>query len=264
MKIYIDLVVLLNFLFDLLLLFATGVILRRQTNLKKLLFGSLIGSITILSLFISLSSFMLFLIKVLISIIMVIITFGYKDIRYTLKNMFYLYTSSIILGGFLYFLNLQFAYKNEGLVFYFNGLSINFIVLIVLSPIIIYVYVKQYKEIKTNYSNYYNIDLYLKTGKILELTAFLDTGNKLKDPYKKRPIILVNKSLINIDYESPNFLIVPYDSLNHQGLLKCIIPEKIFISGIGFRKNFLIGISNEEIKIDGIDCIISNSLLEEN
>ena len=264
MKIYIDLVLLLNFLFDLLLLFATGVILRRQTNLKRLLIGSLIGSITILSLFINFSSFILFLIKVLISIIMVIITFGYKDIRYTLKNMFYLYTSSIILGGFLYFLNLQFAYKNEGLVFYFNGLSINFIALIVLSPIIIYVYVKQYKEIKTNYSNYYNIDLYLKTGKILELTAFLDTGNKLKDPYKKRPIILVNKSLINIDYESSNFLIVPYDSLNHQGLLKCIVPDKIFISGIGFRKNFLIGISNEEIKIDGIDCIISNSLLEEN
>ena len=161
-------------------------------------------------------------------------------------------------------MDLEFAYKNDGLVFYFNGLSINFIALIILSPIIIYVYVKQYKEIKVNYSNYYHIDLYLRTGQIIELTAFLDTGNKLRDPYKKRPIILVNGALIKVDYESPNFLIVPYDSLNHQGLLKCIIPDKVFISGVGFKKNFLIGLSNEEIKIDGIDCILNTALLEEN
>jgi stage II sporulation protein GA (sporulation sigma-E factor processing peptidase) len=262
MKIYLDLVLILNFLFDLLLLFATGVILRRQTDLKKLLLGSLIGSVTIISLFIPMNSFILFLVKVFISIIMVIITFGYKSIRYTIKNMFYLYTSSIILGGFLYFLNLQFSYQNNGLVFYFNGLSINFIALLILSPIIIYAYTKQLKEMKTNYSNYYNIDLYLKNGQIIPITGFLDTGNKLTDPYKQRPIILVNKSLIKIDYESPNILLVPYDSLNNHGILKCIIPDKIFIQGIGFKKNFLVGISNEKINIDGIDCILNTQVLE--
>ena len=236
--------------------------MRRQTNLRRLLIGSFIGSLTIFSLFLSINSFTLFFIKVLVSIIMVITTYGYKDIRYTLKNMFYLYTSSIILGGFLYLLDLQFGYKNEGLVFYFNGLSINFIVLLILSPTIIYFYVKQVKEIKNNYSNYYNIDLYLRDGRVLPVTAFLDTGNKLKDPYKKRPIILVNKSLIDIDYENSNVLIVPYDSLNHQGLLKCIIPDKVFIQGVGFKKNFLIGLSNEKIRIDGIDCILNTELLE--
>lgn len=262
MTVYIDLVLILNFLFDLLLLFATSVILRRQTNLKKLLLGSITGSITILSLFIPMNSIILFLTKILISLGMVIITFGYQDIRYTIKNMFYLYTSSIILGGFLYFLNIQFAYANDGLTFYFNGLSINFIALIILSPIIIYAYVKQFKEMKENYSNYYNMDLYLKTGEVIPITGFLDTGNKLKDPYKKRPIILVNKSLIHIDYNSSNILLVPYDSLNHQGILKCIIPDKVFIQGIGFKKNFLIGISNEKIGIDGIDCILNTQVLE--
>ena len=262
MTVYIDLVFILNFLFDLLLLFATAVILRRQTNLKKLLIGSLIGSITIISLFIPMNSILLFLVKLLISCIMVIVTFGYKDIRYTIKNLFYLYTSSIILGGFLYFLDIQLNYDNNGLVFYFHGLSINFIVLIILSPIIIYAYAKQLKEMKENYSNYYNIDLYLKTGEVIPITGFLDTGNKLIDPYKKRPIILVNKSLIKVDYESPNILLVPYDSLNHQGILKCIIPDKIFIQGVGFKKNFLIGISNEKINIDGIDCILNTQVLE--
>lgn len=193
---------------------------------------------------------------------MVYITFGYKDIKYTLKNLFYLYTSSIMLGGFLYLLNLEFSYKNKGLVFYFNGLSINVIVLIILSPIIIYVYTKQALELKNNYSNYYNIDIYLKNGLIIQTTAYLDTGNILEDPYKKRPIILLNKELIKIDYQKDNILLVPYDTLNNHGLLKCIIPDKIFIEGIGFKKNFLIGIANEKIKIDGIDCILHKRLIE--
>lgn len=262
MKIYIDLVLALNFGFDLILLFSVATLLRRKTTLKKLLLSSLTGSITILAMFIELNSFTLFLIKIIISIIMVYIAFGYINIKYTLKNLFYLYTSSIILGGFLYFLNIQLSYKNKGLVFYFNGLSVNVIVLIILSPTIIYLYTKQALELKNNYSKYYNIDIYLKNGKVLPLTAFLDTGNILEDPYKKRPIILLNKGLLSIDYEKDKILLVPYDTINNHGLLKCIIPDKIFIQGIGFKKNFLVGISNEKIKIEGIDCILNSKLLE--
>jgi stage II sporulation protein GA (sporulation sigma-E factor processing peptidase) len=262
MKIYIDLVLFINFGFDLLILFGVAIILRRQTSLKKLFFGALLGTITVLCMFIKMSSFMLFLFKIIISLFMVIIAFGYRDIKYFFNNLFYLYTSSIILGGFLYFLSMQFSYKNSGLVFYYNGLSVNFIVLIVMSPIIIFAYVKQGLSLKNNYSNYYNIDIYLKTGEVIEATAFLDTGNKLVDPYEKRPIILLNKSLLSIDYSKYNMLLVPYDSLNNHGLLKCIIPEKIFIQGVGFKNNFLVGISNEEIKMDGVDCILSEKLLE--
>lgn len=262
MTIYIDLVLLLNFGIDLLLLFAVAIILRRQTTLRRLLLSALVGSITILSMFIELNSLSLFFIKIIISIIMCLITFGYRNIKYTLNNLFYLYTSSIILGGFLYLLNLECSYKHEGLMFYYNGLSVNFIVLIILSPIIIYAYVKQGLNLKNNYSNYYNIDIYLSTGEVITATSYLDTGNKLEDPYKRRPIILLNKDLIKIDYDYHRLLLVPYDTLNNHGLLKCIIPKSIYIQGIGFRDNFLIGISNEEILIDGVDCILSPKLLE--
>jgi sigma-E processing peptidase SpoIIGA len=186
---------------------------------------------------------------------MILITFGYKDIIYFLKNMFYLYTISILLGGFLYFLNIQFSYQNEGIIFYHKGLSINWIVLIILSPIIIYTYIRQAKELKNNYSNYYEVDIYFKDGTIKKLNGFLDTGNSLCDPYENRPIILVDNSEINITYDD-NVLLVPYDSLNYHGLLKCIIPEKIEIIGVGERYNVLIGISNEKIKMDGINCIL--------
>ncbi len=262
MKIYVDLVLLLNFGFDLILLFGVAIILRRQTNLFRLVLGGLLGSVTIFFMFIQVSSLLLFFIKIFISIGMVLVTFGYQNLKYTFKNLFYLYTSSILLGGFLYFLNLEFSYKNEGLIFYFDGLSVNVIVLIVLSPIIIYAYVKQGLLLKNQYSHYYNMDIYFRNGRILSVTAYLDTGNQLVDPYKRRPILLLNSNLLKIDYYKDNLLLVPYDAINYHGLLKCIIPDKIFIQGVGFRKHFLIGISNEKIKMEGIDCIIGNRLLE--
>lgn len=262
MKIYVDLVLILNFGFDFLLLFSVALLLRRQTDLKRLVLGALIGSLTILSMFMEISSFGLFFLKIFVSIVMVLITFGFQDYRYTFKNLFYLYTASILLGGFLYFLNLQFSYQNEGLLFYYDGLSINVIILIILSPIILYAYVKQGISLKNNYSNYYNIDIYLKDGRIIPITAFLDTGNQLEDPYQKRPIILVNQNLIKIEDYEHNFLLVPYDAINHHGLLKCVVPDKIFIQGIGFRTNFLVGLSYEEIKMDGVDCILNQRLLE--
>ncbi len=262
MKIYVDLVLLLNFGFDLLLLFGVAIVLRRQTSLQRLLLGALLGSVTILSMFFSMSSFMLFLVKVVISIGMVLITFGYCDIKYTFRNLFYLYTSSILLGGFLYFLNVQFSYKNEGLVFYFHGLSVNVVALIVLSPIIIYAYVKQAILLKNQYANYYYVDIFFKDGRVIEATAFLDTGNQLEDPYKRRPILLINQHLLTVDYCKDKILLVPYDALNYHGLLKCVIPEKIFINGVGFRDNFLVGISNEKIRMEGVDCIMGSRLLE--
>jgi stage II sporulation protein GA (sporulation sigma-E factor processing peptidase) len=262
MKIYLDLIFILNFLFDLILLLSVGIILRRNANYKRLLLGSLIGALSIFVLFLNINSIELFIIKIIISIFMVIITFKYKDIKYTLLNLFYLYMTSIVLGGFLYLLNIQFSYHQEGLIFFHNGLSINWIVLLIFSPIIIYIYVKQVLNLKNNYSNYYLVDIYFKDGTKKQVTAFLDTGNNLIDPYKNRPIILINKRELKDKDDDKDIVLVPYETIDSRGLLKCIKPLKIYINGIGFRKHVLIGISENIIKIDGVDCILHSKLLE--
>lgn len=262
MKLYLDLIFILNFAFDFLLLMSVSIILRRNVKLIRILLGALIGALSIFLLFLKINSFELFIYKVVISILMILTTFKYKNISYTFKNMFYLYITSIVLGGFLYLLNIEFSYKQVGLVFYHSGLSINFIVLIIFSPIILIAYVKQAINLKNNYFNYYKVDIYLKDGTVKKVNAFLDTGNKLKDPYKKRPIILVNKKTLNFNFEINNTILVPYDGINSHGLLKCIIPDQIYIYGVGVKTNLLIGISNEDIDIDGVDCILHTKLLE--
>ena len=147
MKLYLDLIFFLNFSFDFILLYTVKKILRRNTKIKRLVLAAFIGALSIFLLFLKTNNFILFLFKIFISIIMIIISFSYKDIHYTFKNLIYLYIVSIVLGGSLYFLNCSFSYKNEGIIFYHNGLSINVIVLFMIAPFILYTYIKESKII---------------------------------------------------------------------------------------------------------------------
>ena len=89
MKVYLDLLFILNFLLDFIILSAVNYILRRNVKQGRILLGSLIGTVTLLILFIKLSNFELLLYKLIISVVMIIGTFGYKDLNYFIKNLLY-------------------------------------------------------------------------------------------------------------------------------------------------------------------------------
>ena len=258
MKVYYDLVLILNTVFDFLLLLTTSILLKRKVKFYRFILGSLVGGISIFTLFININSFTLCIFKLLISIIMIIVTFSFKNIKYFFTNLFYLYVSSIVLGGFLYLLNIEFSYKHDGLIFYHNALSINFIVLILSSPIILYFYVKQIKRLKNNYNNYYKVGLWYK-DKEYNFCAFLDTGNKLYDPYHHRPIILVNTN--DIDFSFENSLIVPYKTASGNSVLKCLKADKIIIDKKHIVKDVLFGKCCNEFEIDGVDMILHSEII---
>ena len=262
MKVYIDVILFINIFFDFIILLSVSLVLRRHTKILKILLGSIVGGLSILFLFLDITTTTLFFLKIIIAILMALTTFGYKNIKYTLKNLSFLYIISIFLGGALYLFNIEFSYKNEGIIFYHNTMSINLIILLIISPILIYIYVKEMKDIKDNYSKYHKVNIYFKSNKNVLLTGYLDTGNNLIDPYKKRPIILVNYKKIKKYITNEKELLVPYKSLNNEGIVRCIKPFKIVIDDMDY-KNILIGISNNDIYIDGVDCILNNKINKE-
>ena len=260
MKIYLDIVLLINFGFDFLLLLSVSLILRRNASIYKLLIGSFIGSISILTLFMKINSIQLFFIKLVISILMCISSFKYKNLKYTIKNIIFLYLSSIVLGGALYLLNIEFSYKNQGIIFYKNKLSINFIILIITTPIILYIYIKECKNLKTNYSNYHKVEIKIN-NETIKCNGFIDTGNKLKDPYKKRPIILMNNNYLS--KKDINKIIVPAHTIMGTKLIECIKINNLKIDNNEIKKEVLLGFINKKIKIDGIDCLLNYEIMEE-
>ena len=154
----------------------------------------------------------------------------------------------------MYLLNDQISLTNKGMSFEDNGLRINLILLILITPFIIYKYIKYQKNLSFDYSNYYDVDIYYKDI-IIKETGFLDTGNKLKDPYFGRPIILVNKELIT--FETKTFF-VPYKALGKDGLLEVFKPEKILINKKR-KSKVLIGLS--DININGVKIILNREAI---
>ena len=259
MKIYVDLVFLLNIFFDFLLLLSVSLILRRNVSIKRIILGGITGGSSIFLLFLNITKFELFLIKIVIAFLMVIVTFKYRNLKYTLKNFVYLYIVSIVLGGFLYLINTEFSYDRSGIIFINNGLSINIVLLIIASPLLLYLYIREMKSIKKNYTYYYKVCVYFNSGKHIILNGYLDSGNNLIDPYKFRPIVLISYDRIKEYIKNEKELIVPYKVLNNSDILRCIKIEKIVVNNKVYR-DVLVGISFNKIYIDGIDCILNNKM----
>lgn len=246
MTVYIDLVILLNYFFDSLILLTVNTTLKRNISLKKILFVSLLGELSLLGFLLS-NRYLLILLKLEISLILNILTFKYKDIFYTVTNVLYFYMVSIILGGFIYYLKL-------------NNLSYFFILLLV--PLILYLYIKQNLNMKTTINKTYPLTIYFPNKRKLSLTGFVDTGNKLRDPVTKKWVVLVNKKLLQGVIRIRTPIYVPYHSLNNKGLVECIKPEKLVIEGKEYT-NFLIGLMDSKVMINSSDCILNLEILEE-
>ena len=260
MKVYLDLIFFINFMFDLLLLMTVSIECKIFSKKIRLLISSLLGSLSTFLLFLPLNNFSLFLFKVVISIIMIFVGFKItsKELLFTLLKS--LYGNSIILGGLIYFLNNQFSYKQKGFIFIHDGTSLNLIIILISSPIIFYLYHKMIVEEKRKRELLHRVSIKCKKGSI-DTLGYLDTGNNIKDPYKRRGIILVNSSEINLSLEES--ILVPFKTVDSNSLLRCIEIEELRIDDNLITKKYLLGVSPKNIEIKGASCILPNIIEEE-
>lgn len=244
MKMYIDLFFIFNVIMDYIIIMSTNILLKRRTSYIRMILSSLIGGISSLVLFTSLNKIVIEIVSI---VIMVLISFGYKGIRYLINNILYMYILSTLLGGIIYLFNIKVS----------NSMFLTYLIIIVISIEIMILYIKENKKMRSIYNNYYKVDIYFKDREKLSLIGFVDTGNNLYDPYKKRPVIIVHNKYIKED----KYILVPYHTINGNGLLKCIKPDIIFIDGIGYKGNVLIGFSDSFNFGDGVDVILHKDIM---
>ena len=190
---------------------------------------------------------------------MVIITFNYKDIKYVFMNTLYLMILSIIVGGSLYLLNISIGYEHSGMLFFTNGKSINTIILIILSFVIVVFYKKIYLSYKSSFFNNYKVKLFYNNKEYL-LNGFLDTGNTLCDPYFNKPVfILKNSYLFNL--KKP--ILVPFITVSGTSIMKCFIADKLIILGVGEFSKVIIGIAPFKFNLSGVDIILNKKIMED-
>lgn len=245
MVVYIDLVFIINLIFDFCLLTTTDLLLKRHTTYRRILIGALLGELSIITLFVNFNNVTSFIFKIFLSIIMSIGTFKYRNLKYTFYNVLYLYLVGIILGGFIYYLFNEFQINRE--------YSFKYLIILFLSPIVLIVYYRLTIRFKNNYNNRHTLSFTYGDNKF-EGIAFLDSGNKLVSPISGKPIILVEKEYITL--HKLKLLPVPYNALNHHGIVNCFKPDLLLIDGKE-TKDVLIGISEVRFNIEGCNALLN-------
>lgn len=254
MNVYLDLVFFLNFFLDSVLLFTVDIVLKRNVKKKRIIFGGLIGSSSTLFLFLSLNSLELFLFKFFVSVAMVLVCFSYHSLKELITNVLYLYFVSILLGGFFYYLNIEFSYSVVQNLFVSNHFRIPLFLILFIAPLILFFYIKQSSYRKRRDSNLYRIEL-VQGKKRYQYVGYLDTGNQLYDPYTKRPVHLLYDPTYKLS-KKQKIIYVPYHGLQTSGIIPCVYFDFLIINQKQRVEKVLVGLSRDPFHIDGVSMIL--------
>lgn len=232
MVIYLDIVLMENFLINLFLLIVTMQTIKRRVSTKRLMVCSIIGSLYVLTMVVPiLHVFTITPFKIMIAAIMVAISINEKNIIIIIKGtgIFILY--SMILAGMAFYLAIK---DNPSLSpsamiysFSYKNLILSLIIIyIVVNRLVIYV-----KDRKALTSYVYTTEICIDNIKTT-VKAFLDTGNELREPATNLPVIIVEKEFFkDLNLKTHSIYHIPYTVVSGStGKLIGIKPDSVRIN----------------------------------
>ena len=294
MTVYIDIILLENLCMNYIILFATAYIMKIKISHIRIIASSSIGAVYSIMLYMQiLPIYSSIFMKIIISVVMVYISYAPKSVKIAIKQLIIFYLISFAFGGcafaLLYFVKPQDIFIKNGVYIGTYPLKIALLGGIV-GFIITYIAFKIIKNKATKEEMIYKLKIKIN-DKTVEVNALLDTGNKLKDPITLVPVIVIEKQKLynflpeeilenidkiiggdsnklieeNIKYMS-KFRVIPYNSIGKQnGLMlgfkadevKIIIDEEERTI-----KNTIIGIFNQSFNSQTYSALISLEIIE--
>lgn len=264
MEIYLDVIWLLNFCFDLLLLALTGKILKRNVRKLRLVVGALIGSGIVLIMFTPFSWFVSHPAgKLAFSLLIVFAAFGFKRFRYFLQNWFTFFFVTFLMGGGIIGAHSLFQaesqLENGALMTASSGFGdpISWIFVIAGFPILWMFSKKRMEDIeirKIQFEERVNVQVKISGQEVL-LKGLVDSGNQLYDPITKTPVMIVqSESLKSIVGEAFLELARTYDSVHLLERLDETFPlidrlRLVPFRGVGQQNQFLLSIKPDDVFI---------------
>ncbi|MGL5084715.1 MAG: sigma-E processing peptidase SpoIIGA [Clostridium sp.] len=254
MVVYIDLVIIENFIINLFLLLLTFKLLK--FNYKKTIYlSAILGAIYTLVIFLEWPLGNSLIAKVLIAIIMIAIAIEGKKIISIFKCVGCFFILSFLLCGITFgFVVMQNEY-NFSQKFEISNNSIKYTLLAIM--ILYIVIVRAYEYLRGRLvvkSLIYDIEI-LVNGNILNLKGFLDTGNELREPATNLPCIIIEESYLDkVIISEKEYFNISYKTIGESGKLRGFRGEKVRIKSE----------DTEWRNVDAIICGCKNKLSVEN
>lgn len=258
MTIYLDIIFIENLCMNYIILFATGYILRAKINQIRIIISSCLGSFYAILMYLQNSIFFssIFL-KILLSIVIILISFYPKNIKQLFKQVTIFYLMSFVFGGcaifLLYFIKPQNVLMKNGV--YVGRYPIE---IALLGGIVGFAIIKiSFKFIRGKLNKkdmYVKLSIFFNNNKV-EVKALMDTGNMLKDPISGIPVIVVCKN--KLSKLLPQIVLDNLENIINGRIAENLMNEKDIISkfriipfsSLGIQNGILLGIKIDKVEI---------------
>ncbi len=284
--IYIDVLLCVNLLINYVILILEAKLLNLRIKRKRLILSALMGSFYSIFIFFDQINLLISLfIKLLMSITIILIAYGFINTRSFVKSIVTFYFINFIFGGIIfciwYFISPKGIFIKNGIVYF--DISPTFLIL---STVVIYFSIKIYQYFLGENDLHNSVcDLeILNKGRIVELFAKVDTGNSLKEPFSNKPVIVAEyESLKDIlPPEVKNYIqdnvedwtakgkktsllrVIPYSTVSGEGLLPAFIPEKVTIryKNKTYIKESFLAISKRNLFLGDYKALVPPDLID--
>ena len=259
MTVYIDVVLIENLIMNYIILFTTGLILKLKIQSIRILIASLLGAIySIIAYTGVLKIYSSFLLKIVLSVLIVYIAFNPQNVRKMWKDLLIFYLTSFVFGGAAF--SLIYIVKPQDIIMK-NGLFLGTYPLktVILGAVIAFaVIIAAFSIVKSRISKkdmFCEIETKIN-NKIVRTRAMIDTGNMLKEPITNTPVVVVEHTLLyecipkEILNNLENIIGGDFKKVPEQIKEKYISKLKLIpFSSLGKQNGMLLGIKPEYIKI---------------
>ena len=277
MTIYLDIVFLENALMNYIILYATGFVQKRKMKNFKLIISSVLGALyAIISYLKIIPIYSTLFMKILLSVIMIYVAFNNENAKQLLKNLLLFYLASFVIGGcalaLLYMISPQRVSFVNGVLVGTYPMKVTLIAGLVGFLIIQCTFSLNKRQMKIK-DLLCDLEVSINNKKV-KMKGYIDSGNTLKDPLSKKPVIIVEKEvmeqIIEVDKlmggdENLKIRLIPFKSIGKQnGMLIGIRPEYVKIKyneNQIITKKVIIGIYDKKIS-KNYSALIGLEILE--
>lgn len=206
MVVYLDLIFLMNFAIDGCLLLLTAWFRKRKVIIWRLLLSAGVGASYVVMMFMPALSFLFtFLVKFLFSVVMLWIAFGFVSLQNYIRNLGAFYIVNFVAAGGI--LGIHYLLQSSGELW--NGiwytatggmgfsleLGTLFTLVVFTLVLLWFRMVVAGRRRQENLSSYY-AEVLIELGQIkIACTGLIDTGNQLRDPLSRLPVMVTEMSL---------------------------------------------------------------------
>lgn len=283
MYVYAEYLLIENLIINYIILYVTKRFTRTDTSNLRVFIAALIGALYTLIVLIPSFNFLAnFLIKIIVSVLLIIVAFNPIKLKKLVKLFATFYTVSFVFAGAslaLFYLTNSKIFFGKG-IFYIKEFPLKILIVGIVVAWILFKITFQLIQSKISKQNMYvSFTIKLQERKV-KVLGLVDTGNSLKEPISNIPVIVVefsaikdilpvsiqtiftkyNENNLNIiseimsnSDEHLNFRLIPFKSIGKEnGMLLGFKPDEVILEDETKQKiqEIVIGIYNNHLTSD--------------